>query len=182
MPWLLPLSTAQKGVFLNYNGIELKDLENNQYPLSGLSANKVNVFVFLLPDCPACQSYSLTLNNLETRFSKAGIRFYGVFPGNYNSVSEMIDYKKQYRILFPLLRDPDKKLVSALNAKVAPEAFVCDDAGKILYHGRIDDWMIATGKKKPMITENNLADILAAIEKHRPVYSSSAAAIGCIIE
>jgi len=39
-----------------------------------------SVFIFMLPDCPACENYSLTLNTLAKKYKAAGIMFYGVFP------------------------------------------------------------------------------------------------------
>ncbi len=166
----------------NLYSIQLKTLDHKIFSLDEIKKNNASVFIFLLPDCPGCQSYSLTLNQLNKKFESAGIVFYGVFPDDYNTLKEMKDFQTQYHINFSLLTDPEKKLAKTLAAKVVPEAFVTDNTGKILYRGRIDDWMYATGKKKPTITTHELQDALNAIVLHQPIKISQTKAIGCIIE
>jgi hypothetical protein len=48
------------------------------------SDKKAAIFVFLAPDCPLSQNYTLTLNNLAKDFEPKGIGFYGVFSGDAN--------------------------------------------------------------------------------------------------
>jgi peroxiredoxin len=166
----------------NLFSIRLKTLDQKIFSLDVTRKNTASVFVFLLPDCPGCQSYSLTLNQLSKKFESSGIVFYGIFPGDYNTIQEMKDFQTRYHVNFLLLTDPDKKLAKGLAAKVVPEAFVVNNTGKILYHGRIDDWMYAAGKKKPSVTKHELLDALDAIAHHQPVKVPETKAIGCIIE
>ena len=178
----IKIVSAQKGFTKDFFSIHLSTLENKNFTTDEMKANKISVIVFLLPDCPSCQSYSLTLNELSSKFKSSGIAFYGVFPGHYNTQEEMNEYKNTYHINFLLLKDPDKVLVKNLNAKITPEAFVIDNAGNILYRGRIDDWMYAVGKKKPSVTTHELQDALTAVSQHRVIKVKETKAIGCIIE
>jgi peroxiredoxin len=162
--------------------VQLKMLDQKTFALDKIKKNTATVFVFLLPDCPASQSYSLTLNQLAKKFESSGIEFFGVFPGDYNTIDEMKDFQRTYRIGFSLLIDDQKILVKNLSAKVAPEVFVIGSKGQTLYRGRIDDWMYAVGKKKPVIKTHELEDALNAIAHHQPVKVSETKAIGCIIE
>jgi len=178
-PLLLAFSTnGLEGIF----GLKLKNLENEPFALAQLKRNKASVIVFLLPDCPACESYSKTLSDLQKKFTDANINFYGVFPGNYNTVSEMQEYQKTYKINFPLLQDPKNLLVKAFHAGIVPSAFVVDNIGNILYKGRIDDWMYALGKKRAVITKHDLRDALVAIQENKVILVKETKAIGCIIE
>jgi len=174
--------SAQKNFETIFSSIRLSTLEQKIFSPDELKKNTASVFIFLLPDCPACESYSRTLNQLQEKFRSSGIRFYGIFPGDYNTLSEMKDFQTRYHISFLLLTDPEKKLVKSLGAKVVPEVFVMNNTGKILYRGRIDDWMYAVGKKKPTITTHELQDALNGIVNHQPLKISETKAIGCIIE
>ena len=179
---LLLVIFAGKASAQNLNSIQLKTLDQKEFSMEATKKNTATVFVFLFADCPACQSYSLTLNQLSKKFESSGIVFYGIFPGDYNTLKEMKDFQTHYHINFLLLTDPEKKLAKSLAAKVVPEAFVLNNDGKILYRGRIDDWMYAIGKKKPAITKHELQDALNAIILHQPIKVSETTAIGCIIE
>ena len=175
----IELSSAQR---LTLSSLKLETLDQKFFSLDEIKKNTASVFIFLLPDCPACQSYSLTLNQLSKKFESSHIAFYGVFPGDYNTVREMKEYQTRYHINFLLMTDPGKKLAKSLAAKVVPEAFVVNAEGKILYRGRIDDWMYAVGKKKPTVTRHELQDALNAISLHQPIKVAETKAIGCIIE
>jgi peroxiredoxin len=174
--------SAQSSFEQNFPSMQLQTLDQKNFHLVEIKKNTASVFIFLLPDCPASQSYSLTLNQLSKKFESSGISFYGVFPGNYNTLDEMKEFQHVYKINFDLFVDPEKILVKNLSAKVAPEVFVVNRNGQTVYRGRIDDWMYALGKKKPVIRTHELEDALNAVIHHQPVKISATQAIGCIIE
>ena len=60
-----------------------------------------SVFVFLLPDCPACENYTGTLNKLSERYKSKGIQFFGVFP-DFTKASEIDQFKATYKVRFPM--------------------------------------------------------------------------------
>jgi peroxiredoxin len=160
----------------------IKTLDGKDFPLTEIRNHKAAVFVFLLADCPACENYALTLNQLNEKYKANDIGFYGVFPGTYSKSGEMLSYKNTYKINFPLLVDKDKKLVKALKAKTAPQAFLLSKTGKGLYSGRIDDWMYAVGRKRTVITKHELQDAIDATIKGNKVPVATTVAIGCLIE
>lgn len=179
---LLSFSGSQKTIAQSIFNTQLETLDAKPFKLSDWKNNKFTVVVFLLADCPASQSYSLTLNNFTKQFSNCGVKFYGVFPGHYGTLQEDLEFKTNYKISFQLLRDPEKKLTSLLNAKVAPEAFLIDRNGKVLYRGRIDDWMYAVGKKRIKINSNDLQNAISESCTGKIVSTPLTQAIGCIIE
>ena len=175
-------NSAQVVVEKNLSSIQFSTLDQKIFSFDAIKKNTASVFIFLLPDCPACESYSRTLNQLQKKFKSSGIQFYGVFPGHYNTLQEMKDYQSRYRINFLLMTDPEKKLVKSLGAKISPEVFVLSNTGKTLYRGRIDDWLYAVGKKKLRVTTHDLRNALDAIVQKKPLAVSETNAIGCIIE
>src|SRR6516164_2910402 len=74
---------------------------------SFLQNKKTTVFVFLAPDCPLSQSYTLTLNNLAKEFERQGIGFYGVFSGDAISKTAMDEFVATYHVSFPVMLDPE---------------------------------------------------------------------------
>ncbi len=179
LPFLLAFNNEPgDGLF----GIRLKTISNENYSFDALAKNKGSVIVFLLPDCPACESYSRTLNDLRAEYKNSGFEFYGVFPGTFNTTDEMKTYQTTYRISFPLLQDPENILVKKLNANTVPSAFLVDKNGAVLYKGRIDDWLYALGKKRAVITKHDLHDALSAVKNGKPVKVKETTPIGCILE
>ena len=162
--------------------IALSDLSGKTISLFQKSAGSFTVIVFLLPDCPACQSYSKTLNQLASDYSKKNFTFYGVFPGTYNSLDEMLEFRESYKINFPLLRDPEKILVRQLKATTVPQAFVLNKNGEVVYSGRIDDWMYALGKKRSIITKYDLKNAMNELVANKAISNPVTVPIGCIIE
>lgn len=140
-----------------------------------------SVFVFLLPDCPACENYTLTLNNLEKKFKSSGISFYGVFPPFVKN-TDVEKFKKDYRIGFPLLIDFNRELLSAFDAHVAPSVYVISETTLLLYRGRIDDWMYAVGKKKTVISHHELEDAITAISTGKKIAVNKTQPVGCLID
>jgi peroxiredoxin len=162
--------------------ITLNDIDDRPVSFSDFKKNKATVFVFLMSDCPASQDYTLTLNKLADKYRKDSVFFKGVFPGDFSAGNEMKKFKEVYKINFQLLKDPDYLLAKKLNATVVPGCFLIDQNEKIIYQGRIDDWLYALGKKRQVIKENNLDAALKSMLKNLPVKKPVTTPIGCILE
>ena len=165
-----------------YTHIKLQTLEGRDTLLSSLIKNKASVFIFLAPDCPLSQSYTLTLNEFSKKYLKNKISFYGIFPGTFYSIEKIKYFQQKYLIEFPLLLDTNYALTRLFNANVTPEAFVADSVCNVLYSGRIDNWAYEVSKKRTNITEYNLRDALDSIVKNKPVAIKKTQAVGCFIE
>jgi hypothetical protein len=125
------------------------------------------------------ENYSLTLNELKIKYP--AVKFIGVVPGNLSTNDEISSFISEYKILFPVYRDDQNKLVKCLKATVVPEAFLVVGY-ETAYSGRIDDWMVALGKKKPAVTQHDLANAIECLLKQRPILVRRTQAIGCFIE
>jgi len=147
-----------------------------------LKNNKVSVFVFLAPDCPLSQSYTLTLNELHGQFAAAGVGFYGVVVSNTYDRKEIDAYIDQYRIAFPIVLDPEADLAHFMGAMVTPEVFVVNSEGKTIYHGAIDNWAPELGQHRTVITEHYLLDALNGFVRTGKTPVSTVKPVGCFIE
>src|SRR5205085_7672372 len=83
----------QSGVDNSFFQYRLYDLDNKLVTFAGQNKFKATVVVFFLTDCPASQSYTLTLNKLSKKFSPDSIQFLGVFPGKFSTENEMLDFR-----------------------------------------------------------------------------------------
>lgn len=172
----------KSAVSQSYSFIKLQTLEGRDTMLSSLIKNKASVFIFLAPDCPLSQSYTLTLNEFSKTYLKNKISFYGIFPGTFYSIEKIKYFQQKYLIEFPLLLDTNYALTRLFNANITPEVFVVDSICHVLYCGRIDNWAYEVSKKRANITEHNLQDALDSIISNKPVAVKKTPAVGCFIE
>jgi peroxiredoxin len=159
--------------------VHLQTLDKHACQLSVLRKKLVAV-VFLSPECPLCQNYSLVLNRLQVKFGK-DLDIVGIFPGKSNSLSDCLAFRTKYHIQFLLLTDTLKSLVKVLGASITPEVFLLDQTKTLVYHGAIDNWVAALGKQKRKATENYLEDGIAEQLEGVSVKIKEAKPIGCFI-
>jgi peroxiredoxin len=148
---------------------------------SFLKDGRAAVFVFLAPDCPLSQNYTLTLNRLHTEFQDDGIAFYGVVAGEFEK-NEIDGFTETYNVNFPVLQDHNFELVDSLGATKTPEAFVVKLDGKTLYKGAIDDWAVELGRHRRIVTRHYLSDVLNHVLNGHEILFSETPAVGCFIE
>jgi thiol-disulfide isomerase/thioredoxin len=145
-----------------------------------LKTAKHFVVVFLSPECPLCQGYTVTLNKLQDQYGK-DVPVIGVFPGKAYDDSVYLAFEKKYAIRFVLLKDPDFLMVKKLHARSTPEAFLLDNKGLVLYNGGIDNRAIALGKWGPGPGKAYLALAIEDVLNNRPVAIPLTKAVGCMI-
>jgi peroxiredoxin len=141
----------------------------------------ITVYVFLSESCPICQSYTLTLKNLYKKYNNKNISFIGVFPNYYSDADSITAFKKKYSIPFELIVDKDAAITKRLNATITPEVFVENEAHQLLYSGRIDDSFYALGKRRKIISSNDLENVLQQIVTFQKINIPPTQAVGCII-
>jgi len=145
-----------------------------------IGAGKPALFIFLSPECPLCQNYSLVLNRLYGEYGKR-ISFYGIIPGKTYDTKTISSFAKKYKIAFPLYIDRVLKLSRYLQATATPEVILLNNRSELLYKGAIDDWFADLGKQRSRATMNFLRDALDRQLGGEPVALKRTKAIGCYI-
>lgn len=143
------------------------------------ASSKTVVFIFVLPDCPICNSYVPELKRLRREFPQT--EFYKVYADPDITMADARQHSNEYDFGFPGLLDPAQQLVRKSGATRTPEAAVFSPNGKLLYRGRIDDRYVDFGKKREQPGHRDLKDALDAILKNEPVHSPDQPPIGCYI-
>ncbi|TND03926.1 MAG: alkyl hydroperoxide reductase [Bacteroidetes bacterium] len=176
-----PAAGKKEGSFFQKIPGELTDFEGKPLGVN-FDPAKTTVFVFLSPDCPLCQSYTSLLSGMSDSIKACRMQLFGVFPGSFYTPEEIEAYRSEYAVRFPCVQDKRMWLCDTLGATVTPEAFVMDVSGKILYRGRIDDWMYDIGRKKPAPTRHDLRQALREVCSGRKVSVPETVPVGCFIE
>lgn len=161
----------------------LRLLDLSGRPVNPLQAtnSKATVFLFIRADCPISNRYAPEVRRLYEKFAPQGVSFWLVYPDPNEAPAAIRQHLKEFEYPVGALRDPSHSLVTLTGAKVTPEAAVFVGAGKMVYHGRIDDLYVDFGKARRAPTTHDLEQVLEAILAGKPVHEASAPAVGCFI-
>lgn len=170
---------AQQPVKHAVDKVKLKTIEGKRFSLSGIDHTLI-ALVFLSPDCPLSQNYSLVLNNLQKSKSK-NLKIVGIFAGEGYRDDEIVAFQQKYAIDFLLVRDKKNELVKYTRATITPEVILYDSNRTLIYRGAIDDWAVSLGKKKQQPTQFYLNDAIEKFLQHKPVSPFETNAVGCFI-
>ena len=103
-------------------------------------AGPCSVLIFLSHDCPIANRYAPEIKRIYNEYIEKKIPFYRVYLGSAEHYADTaVKHGNDYGLEFPIVLDPNKKLVEALNISVTPEVAVISKDYKLLYRGRIDD-------------------------------------------
>ncbi len=142
----------------------------------------VSVYYFLSPECPLCENYTKDFKDLYNEFYKEGIKFYGIFPGDYYSEERILRYFEEYSLpIIPVL-DLEFEMASYYKAEITPECVLVNKEGEILYQGKLDNWLLELGRRKRNIDQYYLKDAIIAHLSGKEVEVKRTTAIGCFIE
>ena len=161
--------------------IHLMSDEGNNVDLENYKSSKAIVFIFLSPECPISQKYAITMENIHNKYAARDIKFFGVFSDDYADSSVASTFKKEYNIGFPMLLDKDYLIADLTDATITPEVCIIDSNGVLQYRGMIDNWFVALGKKRRVITKNYLDEALECISNNKEVEIPYNKAVGCFL-
>jgi thiol-disulfide isomerase/thioredoxin len=140
----------------------------------------LRVYVFLSPECPLCQNYTRTLNQLEQNYA-GKLTIYGIVPGKTWKTTDLTAFQSKYHIAFPLQIDRDLRLVHSLHATTTPEAILMKADNTVAYQGAIDNWYKTLGKAQNHPTQNYLQDAIDYTLRHETPPVQKTSPVGCLI-
>ena len=163
-------------------GIKVSDLRGAYRSLSELREHRATVLIFLSPECPLSENYTLQVREYSENFRKDGIVFYNIFPGEFYSREEIAAFCDEFLPDNTTLLDPNYLLTRHVGATITPEAFLLNPDGSVLYSGAIDNWAITLGQKRRKATKSFLRNAILSYLDGKPIETASARAVGCFIE
>ncbi|CAN5760212.1 hypothetical protein BH11BAC3_BH11BAC3_13010 [soil metagenome] len=167
-------------LFNRISSFALVDTDTKDKSYISPKDKQLTLLVFLSPECPLCQNYTLTINQLRAKFS-GQMNVYGIIPGNAYSIEDISNFEKKYHTTFKILIDSTISFTNYLKATVTPQAILVDSRSQVIYTGAIDDWVQALGKKKSKATKQYVADAVLQTLDKEPVKIKTTKAYGCKI-
>ena len=161
-------------------GQNVEDLTGKTVDPFREASGKVVVLVFLRTDCPISNRYAPTIQELSARYSRQAA-FWLVYPDKKISAAVIRKYLQDYGYKLPALRDPQRVLVARGRVQVTPEVAVFDIRGRLVYHGRIDNWYEDFGRSRSAPTTHDLDDAIRATLSGKPPAATVTDAVGCYI-
>jgi thioredoxin-related protein len=141
------------------------------------SAAKATAVIFVSVQCPVSNAYNERMSALYRDYSSRGMQFAFVNANSTEPVAEVDSHAREKAFPFKVYKDVDNVLADKFGAQVTPEVFLFDNAGTLVYHGRIDDSMPASNIK----TQDARA-AFDAVLAGKPVTVTTTKAFGCTIK
>jgi thiol-disulfide isomerase/thioredoxin len=169
---LLPHSAAAQASGLDFAGQPVDPVKS--------ATGKVTVLIFVRTDCPVSGRYAPTVQQISSRY-RDEVRFWLVYPDKSESPEEIQKYLREYGYKLPALRDPQHALVRQSQAEITPESAVFDRAGRLIYHGRIDNLYVEFGRARSAATSHELDDAIQSALTGKPLAKPYISGVGCYI-
>ena len=143
---------------------------------------RATVLVFLAVDCPISNRYAPELQRLQRSFAAEDVVFWFVFPDPTASAESVRQHTQEFGYeTRQVLLDRRHELVKHSRATTTPEVAVFADAGRLIYHGRIDDRFPDFGTARGSPTSSDLEEVLTAMVRGARIPKNYAKAVGCYI-
>ncbi len=137
------------------------------------------VVIFLGTECPLVKIYLPQIGQISEKYQDVAAVI-GVDSNSQDTLEEIKTFVQSNKISFPIYKDLDGKLASALDAKRTPEALIVDRRGEVLYQGRIDD-QYGVGYARESATREYLSAALDQLRQGHSVTVPRTEAVGCFI-
>ncbi len=142
---------------------------------------KATVLIFLDPECPISQAYTLTLRKLHEQYATKGVAFKGIYDSAPLKKRDIRRFHQKYQLPFSGLKDKEYTIARRYGATITPEVVLINEMENVLYRGAIDNWYYALGKNRTEPTEYYLKDALEATLGHYPIVKKQTQAVGCLM-
>ena len=160
----------------------LPDSAGGNLSLIDARGRVATVLVCISVECPISNEYTPTLNRLADAFRERGVNFIAINPNAGQTLRDMADYVREFKLAFPFVKDTGGKISKRLLFKVTPEVCVFDAAGKQVYCGRIDDRYRARGSAATNVVASDLQQALEQVMAGKPVSVARTKAVGCPVQ
>ncbi len=155
----------------------LPDTDGKEHSLASLKGKAGTVIIFIATKCPVSNGYNERMQKLAEDYRARGVNVIGINSNSTEAAAEVKSHAAEKGLTFTILKDPNNKIADRLDAKVTPEAYYLDAAGKLVYRGRIDN-----SRNGDAITNSELRDAIEATLAGKPVEKSEVNAFGCSIK
>lgn len=151
--------------------------------IADVAGKSGTLVVFTCNHCPYAKAWEGRIVALGHEYAGKGIGTIlvnsndpGITPGD--AYDKMQERAKERKMKVPYVVDAGSQVARAFGATVTPEAFLFDKAGRLVYHGTIDD----NHKNEAEVKDRWLKDALDAVAAGKPVKTPETKSLGCTIK
>ena len=139
--------------------------------------------MFSCNHCPWVIAWEDRIAEIGNAYQKKGFGVIVINPNDpgvkgEDSYEEMVQRAKEKGFEFPYVVDATSDVARAFGATRTPEVFLFDTAGKLVYHGAIDD----NARNPEAIEKHYLKDALNALVAGKAIPTAQTKALGCTIK
>ena len=163
--------------------VRLAGVDGKSVTLASVAGKKGTLVVFTCNHCPWAKMWQTRVTEIGNAAGKAGIGMVAVNandPAEYpeDGMDGMKTRAKDLGIKFPYVVDATSDVARAFGATRTPEAFLFDAAGKLVYHGTVDD----SPKDASAVKDAYLKDAVNAVSTGKSVTTAETKSMGCSIK
>lgn len=172
----IPLGTAMPA-------FALPDPNGKLYPSGELMGKKGLLVVFTCNHCPYAVPQWPRLVRLAQEAAGLGVNTVAINPNIHpdypeDAPDQMKEKIAAWKIPFPYLVDATQATARAYKAQCTPDIYLFNAAGKLVYHGRIDDnW-----RDETKVTRHELKEAVHALAAGKPLPAKQNQSMGCSIK
>ncbi|HEX8503046.1 MAG TPA: thioredoxin family protein [Pyrinomonadaceae bacterium] len=155
----------------------LPDADGKAHTLASLKGKSGTVIIFVATRCPVSNAYNARMQKLSEDFRARGVNVVGINSNSTEPAAEVKSHAAEKGLTFTMLKDAGNAVADRFDAQVTPEAYLLDAAGRLVYHGRIDN-----SRSGDSITSSELRDAVEAMLAGKPVEKAEVKAFGCSIK
>ena len=175
------LHPGEAGIGRQIADLRFTDLNGRSHRLGELAAPRGVVVAMTSATCPVSKRYLPSLERLEDDLAKRGLALVLINPFASETVAEIREQLHGHSFAAPYVRDTDRTVAAALQARATTEVFLIDSTRTLIYRGALDD-QYGLDYNLPAPRHNYLLDAVAALEhKQRPRIEATAAP-GCELD
>ena len=159
--------------------IPLDTINGERRDFGTISQKPYLTIIFLGTECPLVKIYLPQIAEIAEKYQDLA-DVIGVDSNSQDTLAEISSFVHTNQISFPIYRDHNGQLATALGAKRTPEALIINRQGDVLYQGRIDD-QYGVGYSRETARKEYLKDALAQLKQNIPIGISRTEPVGCFI-
>lgn len=163
--------------------VKMKGVDGKEVSIADVAGPAGTLVVFTCNHCPWAKAWESRIVELGNAYRAKGI---GVIAINANDPKDnpvdgldgMAERAKERGMQFPYVVDATSGVARAFGATRTPEAFVFDKAGRLVYHGAVDD----NAEQADKVDKRYLKDALDEVVAGQEVAVKETKSIGCSIK
>ena len=178
-----PAGVLDLGGALPMGAVEMRNVDGRMLSVNAIAGKQGTLVIFSCNHCPFVKAWEQRMVAIGNGCLTNGI---GVMFINANNpvevpADDLEHMQKQaeaggYR--FPYVVDASSDLARAFGATRTPEAFLFDAAGKLVYHGAIDD----NTHEPDKVQKHYLQDAVKALATGKEITVKETSSVGCSIK